>query len=74
MSLLLWGLTLTSLAASSQDNIDFIMDHNKNHADTLGYTVGVNQVNSPSLACVNFEVRKIVRDPRVSPPLPHHEL
>merc|ERR1712166_659006 len=25
------------------DNVDFINDHNKNHADTLGYTVGINQ-------------------------------
>ena len=26
-----------------KDNVDFILDHNKNHADNLGYTVGVNQ-------------------------------
>merc|ERR1719183_1216080 len=26
-----------------KDNVDFIMDHNKNHADRLGYTVGVNE-------------------------------
>merc|ERR1712195_398922 len=26
-----------------RDNVDFINDHNKNHADSLGYTVGVNQ-------------------------------
>merc|ERR1712166_73548 len=26
-----------------RDNVDFINDHNKNHADTLGYTVGINQ-------------------------------
>merc|ERR1712166_250487 len=25
------------------DNVDFINDHNKNHAETLGYTVGINQ-------------------------------
>merc|ERR1712216_771863 len=26
-----------------KDNMDFIVDHNKNHADKLGYTVGVNE-------------------------------
>merc|ERR1712195_339844 len=26
-----------------KDNMDFIFDHNANHADRLGYTVGVNQ-------------------------------
>merc|ERR1712195_192977 len=26
-----------------KDNVDFINDHNKNHADSLGYTVGINQ-------------------------------
>ena len=26
-----------------KDNVDFITDHNKNHADALGYTVGINQ-------------------------------
>merc|ERR1719238_169892 len=26
-----------------KDNVDFIMDHNKNHAERLGYEVGVNQ-------------------------------
>merc|ERR1712195_467179 len=26
-----------------KDNVDFINDHNSNHADELGYTVGVNQ-------------------------------
>merc|ERR1711865_205262 len=26
-----------------KDNMDFIFDHNENHAETLGYTVGVNQ-------------------------------
>merc|ERR1712166_1433735 len=25
------------------DNVDFINDHNKNHAETLGYTVGINE-------------------------------
>merc|ERR1712070_1183716 len=26
-----------------KDNVDFINDHNLNHADRLGYTVGINQ-------------------------------
>jgi KDEL-tailed cysteine endopeptidase len=26
-----------------KDNVDFINDHNANHAETLGYTVGINQ-------------------------------
>jgi C1A family cysteine protease len=26
-----------------KDNVDFIADHNKNHADAAGYTVGINQ-------------------------------
>jgi C1A family cysteine protease len=26
-----------------KDNLDFITDHNKNHAEKLGYTVGINQ-------------------------------
>ena len=26
-----------------KDNVNFINDHNSNHADELGYTVGVNQ-------------------------------
>merc|ERR1711907_865533 len=26
-----------------KDNVNFIVDHNKNHAARLGYTVGVNQ-------------------------------
>jgi len=26
-----------------KDNVDFIADHNKNHADALGYTVGINE-------------------------------
>merc|ERR1711959_35938 len=26
-----------------KDNMDFIVDHNKNHAERLGYTVGINE-------------------------------
>jgi len=26
-----------------KDNVDFILDHNKNHAERLGYTTGINQ-------------------------------
>ena len=32
-----------------KDNVNFINDHNSNHADELGYTVGVNQVHEPNL-------------------------
>merc|ERR1711865_1085257 len=32
-----------------KDNVDFINDHNANHAEELGYTVGINQFTDMSL-------------------------
>jgi len=39
-----WSCNSSHIEPHLQDNVDFIQDHNKNHADELGYTTGINEV------------------------------